>query len=862
MIFSVNISFAAAGGNAAYDGAFGLLSGLGIVTGYPDGSFHGEYNITRAEFAALICRLNGAEDAAKNYGGQNRFNDISADDWYVGYANYAAGAGFMVGYGENIFGGSDNVTYNQAIKTVVCLLGYGSAAEQSGGYPNGYLTLAKNLKILKNVKTGDNEALRGDVAILIANSLSAYIAEVSYGDENKVKIGTKTLVSELGYDVFTGVVESVPGISSDSGTDISADEIMIGGKVYKNLMGDASHLFGLTVEFYVDCDSSKSRPHIVYAYATDGGGITIDADDITSVASGKIEYTENDRDKTADISNARVIYNGRPLMTSDIEGKDLTPKDGSVTLIDSDKSGGYEMVVIWEYTDITFKSMSDDCIYGKYQRSVKLPENSTETSTLIYYNKNLISRDELITGDVLSAYPSKDGKALRIIVSRSSAEGRFSAADDDYYYLDGKDKYELSGSYKELVESSEKRIDAPVLGDNVRFYLNAYGKIADSDILSEDGGGEKYGFLVAISEPSGISSETSFKILNTDNEYITVKIKDGKKIKFGRSESGSYNVTRLSSDEVYNALNGDGKFAAQLVKYNADNEILTEIYLADTTGSGTVWDASVTASERGSFSGKLFIDKYIVDDETYAFYAPTNAAEDDYRSGNAMKLMTNGSTYRLMLYDIKNRHADCVVISPILSTTTGNKYFISKANDPLMLVTGFGSMNASDGNEYKYIRGYVNGEEKDVLVRDNLENNSDDFAELKNGTVIQYKMNSDEKKYASFADNPDYMIMYKKVADLSGNVSDSILWNGEGVEMTNAVMRTLIGTINYIDGDNVIIDVGGEQYPIVLTDYATVLEYDSGRKQTEKSSSDELAEGKRVFVRQRYNNTREIIVLK
>ena len=148
------------------------------------------------------------------------------------------------------------------------------------------------------------------------------------------------------------------------------------------------------------------------------------------------------------------------------------------------------------------------------------------------------------------------------------------------------------------------------------------------------------------------------------------------------------------------------------------------------------------------------------------------------------------------------------------------------------------------------------------MVRDNLENNSDDFAELKNGMVIQYKMNSDEKKYASFADNPDYMIMYKKVADLSGNVSDSILWNGEGVEMTNAVMRTLIGTISYIDSDNVIIDVGGEQYPIVLTDYATVLEYDSGKKQTEKSSSDELAEGKRVFVRQRYNNTREIIVLK
>ena len=92
------------------------LSSLSILNGYEDGSFGPEKDITRAEFATVVCRALGLGNPAK---GATQFADVPADHWAAGYINLAAGQGIVNGYGDGNFGPEDNVTYEQAIKIPV-----------------------------------------------------------------------------------------------------------------------------------------------------------------------------------------------------------------------------------------------------------------------------------------------------------------------------------------------------------------------------------------------------------------------------------------------------------------------------------------------------------------------------------------------------------------------------------------------------------------------------------------------------------------------------------------------------------------------------------------------------------------------
>jgi hypothetical protein len=49
----------------------------GILTGYPDGTFRPDGNISREEFAAVLARAKGITD----FGGKQHFSDVEPDRW-------------------------------------------------------------------------------------------------------------------------------------------------------------------------------------------------------------------------------------------------------------------------------------------------------------------------------------------------------------------------------------------------------------------------------------------------------------------------------------------------------------------------------------------------------------------------------------------------------------------------------------------------------------------------------------------------------------------------------------------------------------------------------------------------------------
>lgn len=147
--------------------AVAYVKEVGIMVGDDQGNFNPYKTVTRAEMATIICRLLGQTDGLKR---SNDFSDVPTKHWANTYVGKAAELGIINGYGNGKFGPSDNVTYEQAVTMIIRGIGYTEDAENMGGYPDGYLDLAKGLGLLDGISAQKSEALsRADIATLLYN---------------------------------------------------------------------------------------------------------------------------------------------------------------------------------------------------------------------------------------------------------------------------------------------------------------------------------------------------------------------------------------------------------------------------------------------------------------------------------------------------------------------------------------------------------------------------------------------------------------------------------------------------------------------------------------------------------------------
>jgi predicted DNA-binding antitoxin AbrB/MazE fold protein len=189
------------------------LVALDIIAGYPDGTFKPEQPVTRAEFAKIMVSALGIGEAANYAAGPTRFPDVTAGHWASGYINVAVDVGIIVGYPDGTFKPENQVTFAEAIKMIVAGLGYTPKANALGGYPGGYLAVAAEEGITKDVNVVSTlSANRGAIAMMIDNALEVDLMEqVSYGDSPEWKtIKGKTLLnSKLDVEEVEGTVVAI-----------------------------------------------------------------------------------------------------------------------------------------------------------------------------------------------------------------------------------------------------------------------------------------------------------------------------------------------------------------------------------------------------------------------------------------------------------------------------------------------------------------------------------------------------------------------------------------------------------------------------------------------------------------------------
>ncbi len=247
-----------------YAEAVNILSNLGVINGYEDGTFKPDNTITRAEVATIIVNVLNLPQTQ----GATVFSDVPADHWAAGYINTAYNQQVISGMGDGTFAPGANVTYEQVVRMIVSALQYNMAANQAGGYPTGYLSVAANNGITKGAAgTVGQPATRATVAKLVYNALEVpMLAPSEYGwtaDNNRFAPDeTKTLLSNLGVEVLEVVVSDTYLTKSDFDADDTTVKLTL-NKSYSDDECDASN--------YLEKDNIQKKGTELTADFEEGG---------------------------------------------------------------------------------------------------------------------------------------------------------------------------------------------------------------------------------------------------------------------------------------------------------------------------------------------------------------------------------------------------------------------------------------------------------------------------------------------------------------------------------------------------------------------------------------------------------------
>ena len=118
------ITFTDVKGDEWYADAVYAMATLGVLKGYPDGTFQPDRAITRAEFTTMGMQFSHLDTSEENL-----FKDVSSSDWFHSFVLGASKYGWISGYPDGTFKPNDNVTRAE----VTCLVNnmLGRSADES-----------------------------------------------------------------------------------------------------------------------------------------------------------------------------------------------------------------------------------------------------------------------------------------------------------------------------------------------------------------------------------------------------------------------------------------------------------------------------------------------------------------------------------------------------------------------------------------------------------------------------------------------------------------------------------------------------------------------------------------------------------
>ena len=190
----------------SYTEAVDVLSAIGILNGYPDGTFRPTNTIARAEMAKMVAVLaNAGDDIADLYAGACKFADMTGDAvWAKSYVAYCNQMGIVAGRNATTFDPYGKVTGIETAKMLLCLIGFDAKAQGYVGtnWQTHVLADAKNVGLLAGFAADYNPQkaiTREEAAQMMLNALQAPMVVGTVSD-SIVNITNNAWLVQIGKD--------------------------------------------------------------------------------------------------------------------------------------------------------------------------------------------------------------------------------------------------------------------------------------------------------------------------------------------------------------------------------------------------------------------------------------------------------------------------------------------------------------------------------------------------------------------------------------------------------------------------------------------------------------------------------------
>ena len=191
-----------------------------IMVGDPDGNLRLDDTVTRAEMTKMIVTALGMGEGFVQT--NTVFEDVTEAYWASGYISAAYQMGIVNGKSEKIFDPEANVTYEEAVKMLVCTTGYAEMANANGGYPFGYMIIAGQRGFLEGLDVkATNDAIRGDIALMIKNAIDIPLMfQVGFGAVTEYQVmdgnnGNKLMTLRTDLEALYGEKDESPKYSGE-----------------------------------------------------------------------------------------------------------------------------------------------------------------------------------------------------------------------------------------------------------------------------------------------------------------------------------------------------------------------------------------------------------------------------------------------------------------------------------------------------------------------------------------------------------------------------------------------------------------------------------------------------------------------
>ncbi|MBQ6894208.1 MAG: S-layer homology domain-containing protein [Clostridia bacterium] len=634
------------------------LSSLSILNGYEDGTFGPEKDITRAEFATVVCRALGLGNPAK---GATQFADVPADHWAAGYINLAAGQGIVNGYGDGNFGPEDNVTYEQAVKMLVVALGYEPMASQKGGYPTGYLVVANTYGLTEGVNAPADAAAanRGVVAHLTYNALDIpMMAQTGFGTNVEFKIqdgnnGTKytTLLTGLDVAKLGGVVTATAIIGGTNVGEIDytvnnnydndgwydyddADTLSTVENLYTLKLAEgvnAEPYFGMASEIYAKEVKSGKWEIIAIMAGEDSAVVELDKADIDTFNNTDLKYYETaTATKTTNLklNGAPVVYLNNVVSSSAEIMSGAVSADAEIKVIENNGNSQYDMVIVKDYNYGIIDTVEADRdrftlknVPGKFAFDF---EDETVSNSIVNKDGEEITLADFAEGDVV-AYITDGGAKSGfswcefINLGQNAVTGTVTELGTDGVYVDGVE-YELA-----------QGASSPKVNDEGIYFLTKTGKIFASEIDASVA--SNYAYVLEMAQNNtGFSTGWQIKLLTKEGKVETYDVKDTWNIGIAGSDA-TVSVNKADSAASLGFLSGVATAGPNATTQFKTNNATSRIVTYKLDGNGKIRLISpVTTASVGSIGtlkeyneNSMAIDNKLLTDDVVVF----NLVSDD-----------------------------------------------------------------------------------------------------------------------------------------------------------------------------------------------------------------------------------------